>query len=109
LTGELELGLVQEINRLLAPHEWPLKEVCLEIERDKARNAFGSSIRQALAAKGGVGATDLELLLTPDRAEEPLKPGKKVEPVALAKLEELFEPEGLLASNLSSYERREPQ
>ena len=109
LAGDLELGLIQEINRLLAPHEWPVKEIFLDIEREKARNAFGSSIRQALAAKGGVGDTDLELLLTPDRPEEPLKAGKKIEPVALAKLEELFEPEGLLASNLSGYERREPQ
>jgi len=107
--GELELGLIQEINRLLGPHNWAQKDIFLEIEREKSHNAFGSSIRQALAAKGGVGETDLELLLTPDRAEEPLRGAKKIEPVAVDDLDTLFQADGLLARKLTGYETREPQ
>jgi DNA polymerase-3 subunit epsilon/ATP-dependent DNA helicase DinG len=109
LAGQLELGLVQEINRLLANHAWPLKELFAEIEVEKSRQAMGSSIRQALAAKGGVDGTDLELLLAPDRSEEPLRPGRAPKPIDPVPLVELLQPGGRFSQRLAGYEYREPQ
>ncbi len=107
--NDLELGVIQEINRLLAPHNWPLKAIFGEIEVAKSHAAFGSSIRQALAAKGGVEDTDLDLLLAPQTSEEPLKPARSCKRIDPATLVRYLEPGGLLAQKLPGYEYREPQ
>src|SRR5215472_15827281 len=104
LARDLELGLVQEINRLLAQHECSLKDVFREIEVEKSRTALGSSIRQALAAKGGMEDTDLDLLLAPDSAAEPLRPTKTPRPVDLEPLVQMLSPGGFLAEKLAGYE-----
>jgi predicted DnaQ family exonuclease/DinG family helicase len=109
LANDLELGLVQEINRLLLEHEWPLAEIFAEIEVEKSRVALGSSIRQALAAKGGLDDTDLELLLAPERREEALRPSREKKPIDVAPIEAMFGSDGLFASRLPGYEHREPQ
>lgn len=105
----LDLGLIQEINRLLANHDWPLKEIFREIEAEKSRYALGSSIRQAMAAKAGVEQTDLDLLLLPDQTEEPLRPTREINLVDPESLVELLKPGGRFAQMLPGYEYREPQ
>jgi predicted DnaQ family exonuclease/DinG family helicase len=109
LANDLELGLIQEINRLLVDRNWSLAEIFSEIEAEKSRFAFGSSIRQALAAKGGFDDTDLELLLAPDRREDALRPVRDKKLVDVAPLEAMLAPGGLFASKLPGYEYREPQ
>lgn len=106
---DLELGLIQEINRLMGPREWPLKEIFREIEAEKSRNALGSSIRQSMAAKLATEDTDLELMLAPGVEDEPLRPAKEIKPVDRDALLKLLEPGGLLARSLPGYEHREPQ
>ncbi|MGH2461154.1 MAG: exonuclease domain-containing protein, partial [Chloroflexota bacterium] len=109
IAEDLDLGLIQEINRLLAGHQWPLKSVFRDIEVSKSRNALGSSIRAAMAAKAGVDQTDLELLLAPAGSEEPLHPNRKQEPVDPEPLVEMLGPDGLFARKLPGFEHREPQ
>jgi predicted DnaQ family exonuclease/DinG family helicase len=109
MARELDLGLVQEINRLLAPHPWPLKELFQEIEAEQSRVALGSSIRQALAAKEGMEDTAIELLLAPERTEEPLRPSQTPKPVDADALVDFLSSDGPLAAKLPGFERREPQ
>jgi DNA polymerase-3 subunit epsilon/ATP-dependent DNA helicase DinG len=109
LANELELSVVQEINRLLQSQTWPLKEIFLEIEAEKSRYALGSSIRQALAAKLGPEDGELELLLAPSRTEDPLRPTRTIQPVDVDKMADALSPGGLLAKKLPGYEYRKPQ
>lgn len=109
LARDLDLGLIQEINRLLTPHQWAFKDVFREIEVEQSRNAMGSSIRQAMAAKAGLEQTDLELLLAPEGRDEPLRPSQKLTPVDADELAGLLKPGGLFAETLPDFEHREPQ
>jgi predicted DnaQ family exonuclease/DinG family helicase len=109
MAESLDLGLIQEINRLLANHPWPLKSIFRDIEVEKSRNAFGSSIRAAMAAKAGVDQTDLELLLAPERTEDPLRPKQSTETIDPEPLVEMLKPGGLFAQTLADFEYREPQ
>ncbi|HLH73133.1 MAG TPA: exonuclease domain-containing protein, partial [Chloroflexota bacterium] len=109
MAGELDLGLIQEINRLLANQDWPLKALFHQIEVEQSRNALGSSIRQAMAAKAGLEETDLELLLAPVRSEEALRPAKSLTPVDVDRLVDMLKPDGLFAQKLPGFEHREPQ
>lgn len=109
LANDLELGLVQEINRLLVDRNWALAEIFREIEVEKSRFALGASIRQVLAAKAGFDPTDLELMLAPDRREEPLRPARDKKVVDVAALEAMLAPGGLFASKLAGYEHRQVQ
>ncbi|HUX86518.1 MAG TPA: helicase C-terminal domain-containing protein [Chloroflexota bacterium] len=109
IANDLDLGLIQEINRLLANHSWPLKALFQQIESEQSRNALGSSIRQAMAAKAGLEETDLELLLAPSRGDEPIRPAKAITPIDVNHLVEMLEPGGLFAQKLPGFEHREPQ
>ena len=109
LATELDLGLIQEINRLTQNHAWPLKTLFQEIEAEKSKVALGSSHRQAWAAKVGVDDTDLDLLVAPERAAESVKPAKTLAPIDPKPLVALLEPGGLLQQKLAGYEFREPQ
>ncbi|HVB97502.1 MAG TPA: helicase C-terminal domain-containing protein [Chloroflexota bacterium] len=109
VANDLDLGLIQEINRLLANHTWPLKALFYQIEVEQSRNALGSSIRQAMAAKAGLEETDLELLLAPARGEEPVRPAKTLTPIDANHLVAMLEPGGLFAQKLPGFEHREPQ
>lgn len=109
IASELDLGLIQEINRLLNAHSWPLKDLFREIETTKSRVAMGSPIRPAMAAKLGGDDADLELLLPPEPAEEPLRPAKELMPIDGDKLARLLEPGGVMSRKFAGYEHREPQ
>lgn len=109
IAESLDLGLIQEINRLLADQDWPLKGIFRAIEVEKSRDALGTSIRAAMAAKAGVEQTDLDLLLAPAGAEEPLRPKGPPEPIDPEPLAAMLAPEGLFATKLPSFEHREPQ
>ena len=109
LAESLDLGLVQEINRLLVDHQWAFKGLFREIEIEKSRHALGTSIRAAMAAKAGTGETDLELFLAPAATEEPIRPSRPPEPIDPRPLADLLEPDGLFAQKLPGFEHREPQ
>lgn len=109
LARSLDLGVIQEINRLLANHQWPLKSIFREIEVDKSRTALGTSIRAAMAAKAGVEQTDLELLLAPPSSEESLRADREPTPIDPEPLVEMLQPGGLFARKLPGFEYREPQ
>ncbi len=101
----LDLGTIQEINRLARHIRWPLALFFQELEREKSRQAMGSSIRDQLVAKG-LG----ELGLGPDRPEvRSLKPKEQVAPLDTEALVALLEPGGTISQKLPGYEHREEQ
>jgi len=49
----MDLQVLQEINRLARKSDWSLKGIFLQVEKERARTAFvGDSIRQQLVSKG---------------------------------------------------------
>ena len=110
LARELDLSVLQEINRLVAPFDWPLKKVFREAEAVRARTAtFGASIRQQLAAKAADDDLPLEVLLLSSPAEEPLQPSAERQALDVPALAGLLGPDGLLAQRFPGYEHRPTQ
>ena len=110
VASELDLGILQEINRLTANVDWPLKLVFQEVERDKSMQAFsGVSIRQQLAAKEGLHEATLELTLLGRRGAKPLVPSRIRRPLDVEALTEVLGPKGPLAQRFPGYEYRPQQ
>ena len=108
---ELDLGVVQEINRVAAAADWPLRDLFLAVEREKSRTAFsgGSSLRTLLAAKQGMEEASLDSVLLGRELAEPLqavRPRREVDGEALAAL---LGPEGPFAAAFAGYEHRPQQ
>lgn len=107
---QLDLSVLQEINRLTAEIDWPLSVVFREIEREKSMQSFtGVSIRQQLAAKVGLHEATLELTLLGRREVKPLVPNRVRKPVDVDELAQMLEPGGLLARRFPGYEHRPQQ
>lgn len=107
---EIDLAIIQEINRLVANSTWPLKDIFLEIERRKSRTAFsGTSIRQQLAAKEGIEAAALDFAFVASEPDEPLVPKAKQTPIDKNALKAMLEPGGFFASSFPDYEYRPQQ
>ncbi|MBI2953160.1 MAG: DEAD/DEAH box helicase family protein [Chloroflexi bacterium] len=107
---ELDLSIVQEINRLVAPTTWQMKEIFREIERRKSFSAFGgSSIRQQLAAKSGLEVAALDLAFVAEEPEEPLVPASKRRPIDKLALKSMLGPDGLFSQKFDRYEHRPQQ
>ncbi len=109
IARSLDLSLIQEINRLLANHAWPLKSLFREIEIEKSKTVFETSIRASMAAKAGIEPTDLELLVAPASSDEAVQAEREPEPIDPEPLVEMLKPGGLFAQKLPGYEYREPQ
>lgn len=105
----LDLAVLQEINRLAARLDWPLKMIFQDLERVKARRSTGVSILQQLAAKGDLAETTLELLLAADREPEAVAPVETPRPIPTDELVGWLEPGGLFARAFPGYEHRPPQ
>ena len=107
---ELDLSVLQEINRVAATSDWPLSDLFLAVEREKTRTAFtGTSIRQAWAAKGGLEEASLDLVLLSREPVEELEPVQPKREVSGEELAQLLGPNGPFASSFSGYEHRPQQ
>ncbi|MFQ5873665.1 MAG: helicase C-terminal domain-containing protein [Dehalococcoidia bacterium] len=104
---QLDLGVIQEINRLAARSDWPLRYIFHEVEKERARSAFTGTIRQQLMAKGGEDI--LGFILSKGRVEEPLRPSPRREPLDVKALSEMLEEEGFFARCFPNYEYRPQQ
>ena len=107
---ELDLSVLQEINKLVAKTNWALKPIFLEVERRKSRAAFGgTSIRQQLAAKAGLVEAALDFSYLGDANNEPLSPTSTRQPLDVDALERMLAAGGLLATSFPGFESRPEQ
>ena len=108
---ELDLGVVQEINRVAATADWPLRDVFQAVEHEQSRTAFtgGSSLRQLLAAKQSLEEASLDTVLVLDAPAEPLEPVRPKRPVDVDALAAVLGPDGEFARTLPGYENRPQQ
>ena len=105
----LDLAVLQEINRTGARSDWPLKQVFIDLERDRVRTAFTSSIREQLRAKGYLDEASLGLVLDRKEQAEPLEAAQELVPVDEEELADILSPGGLLSKRLDGYEDRPQQ
>jgi DNA polymerase-3 subunit epsilon/ATP-dependent DNA helicase DinG len=106
--SKLDLSVIQEINRLAAHVEWPLRQVFRDLERTKARSAFVGSIGQQLLAKGALdGEGSLSLFSREDRP--PLQPSPERKPLDVDGLAAMLEEGGAFAQDFPGYEYRPQQ
>lgn len=108
--NQLDLSIIQELNRAAAHSQWPLRQVFQDVERSRARHAFSGSIGQQLMAKGALdGRGSVDLLFDDGKKVEPLQPSEQPEPVDEAALTALLEKDGLVARAFPGYEYRPQQ
>ncbi len=106
--SKLDLSVIQEINRLAARIDWPLRQVFRDLERTKARSAFAGSIGQQLLAKGALdGEGSLSLFARED--SRPLKPSPERKPLDEDGLAAMLEEGGVFAQDFAGYEYRPQQ
>jgi len=106
--SKLDLSVIQEINRLAAHIEWPLRQVFRDLERTKARSAFMGSIGQQLLAKGTLdGEGSLGLFRREDTP--PLQPSPERKPLDVDGLAAMLEGGGAFARDFPGYEYRPQQ
>ncbi|MCL5960357.1 MAG: exonuclease domain-containing protein [Chloroflexi bacterium] len=107
---ELDLSVLQEINRLVGKTKWALKPIFLDLERRKSRTAFsGTSIRQQLAAKAGLGEGALDFSFLGEANRATLTPSAKRQRIEAGEIEEMMSPGGKLASRFAGFEPRPQQ
>ena len=106
---DLDLETVQEINRAAARTDWPLRRLFQDIEREKVRYGFASSIREQLRAKGGLDQETLGLAAAGTPWEAPLTPSPTRRPINTAALAVMLEEGGLLSRAFPGYEHRPEQ
>ena len=108
--NRLNLAIIQEIARLGVRNHWPSALFFQDVERERARTAFSSSIGQQLLAKGVLdGRGSGQLLYQREQTEHPLQPAahpRVVDGIALAAM---LDEGGLFASQFPGYEHRPPQ
>lgn len=108
--GQLDLSIIQEINRTAARSQWPLLQVFRDLEQSRVHGAFARSIGQQLTAKGALnGRGPIGLLFQDEKKTEPLRPREQPEPVDVATLTGFLEEGGLLARAFPGYEYRSQQ
>jgi len=110
---EMDLGILQEVNRLAARNPaaraWGPRTFFQHVERRRVRTAFESPIAAQLRAQG-VGAADSVgfFLVGEDRAPG-LKPVETRTPLDVAALEALIAPGGPFARGFPGFEHRPEQ
>lgn len=106
----LDLGVVQEVNRVASAADWPLRDLFAAVEREKARSAFtGSSLRQAWAAKGGLEEASLDMVLLSREPVEELTPSAVRHDLPVEETAALLGPTGPFAEQFPGYEHRPQQ
>ena len=106
--SKLDLSVIQEINRLAARVNWPLRQVFRDLERTKARTAFVGSIGQQLLAKGALDGEGSLSLLT-RKEERPLQPSPERKPLDVDRLAAMLKEDGIFAQAFAGYEYRPQQ
>jgi len=106
---QMDLAALQEINRMATHSRWPLRQFFLDLERERARTAFASNIREQLVAKGKLDEASLGLVL--DRREhlEPLRPAETRALLDEDELTAMLSPGGLFSERFPGYEHRPQQ
>jgi len=108
--NRLSLNTIQEISRLGARSRWPLAQFFRDIERERSRTFFTSSIGQQLLAKGVLdGWGSAPLLYQRERAESPLQPAAQPRALDVEALVRMLEEGGLFARKFPGYEHRPQQ
>ena len=107
--ARLDSNTIDEINRLAKNSDWPLRQLFLDLQRQKTRMAFTGTIRDQLAAKGVLAEDVSGPIFTPSLERTPLEPSLEPEPLDLAWLSNMFEEGGLIAQGFAGYEYRPQQ
>lgn len=106
---ELDLAVLQEINRAATRSHWPLREFFRDLERERARTAFTGTVREQLRAKGSLDSAALGLVLDRREQAEPLRPTATKHSLDEDGLVAMLSPGGLLAQDFPGYEHRPQQ
>ena len=107
--SQLDIKSIQEINKLARRSDWPLRQLFLDLESQKARTAFTGSIREQLAAKGVLTDEMPGPIFADARGRKPLEPSLEIEPLDIASLSAMFDQGGLVAQRFVGYEYRPQQ
>ena len=106
---EMDLEVLQEINRVAARSEWPLRHIFRDLERERARTAETGTIRQQLLEKGLLDRAGMGLVLSRRPREDPLRPTNNKTPLDAEALAALLGPDGPFAKSFPGYEYRSQQ
>jgi len=106
---QMDLAVLQEINRVAARSSWPPKPFFRDLERERARTAFTSTVREQLRSKGDLGHAALGLVLNRRDTTESLRPAESKQLLDEQELTALLAPGGLLAERFPGYEYRPQQ
>ncbi len=107
--SQLDIKTIQEINQLAKRSDWPLRQVFLDLEAQRARTAFTGTIREQLAGKGALDEAMPGPIFAPTWERQPLEPSLEIEPLDTASLRAMFEEGGLVAQQFAGYEYRPQQ
>jgi len=106
---QMDLAVLQEINRTASKSEWPLKQLFLDLERELARTVFTSSVREQLLAKGNLDGAALGLVIDRREQVEALRPTDTKVLLDEQELVAMLSPDGWLAQRFPGYEHRPQQ
>jgi len=108
--NRLSLATIQEIGRLGARKYWPAAQFFQDVERERSRTIFTSSIGQQLLAKGVLnGQGSAQLLYQRERAEPPLQPVAQPRALDVETLAGTLDEGSLFARQFPGYEHRPQQ
>nr|MBC7244869.1 hypothetical protein [Chloroflexota bacterium] len=106
---QMDLAVLQEINRTAARSYWPLRQFFLDLEHERVHTAFASNIREQLLAKGSLDSDTLGLVLDRREQPEPLRPSASKSLLDEQELVAILSPGGLLSQRFQGYEHRPQQ
>ncbi|MDI7277429.1 MAG: exonuclease domain-containing protein, partial [Anaerolineae bacterium] len=106
---EMDLEVLQEINRLAARSNWALRHIFRDLERQRAQTASAGTIRQQLLEKGLLDGAAMGLVLGSRPREEPLRASSSPSRLDVEALCALLAPGGPFAQSFPGYEHRPQQ
>ncbi|HOG46921.1 MAG TPA: exonuclease domain-containing protein, partial [Anaerolineae bacterium] len=106
---EMDLEVLQEINRLASRSEWSLRHIFRELERARARTASAGTIRAQLLEKGVLDKAAMGLVLGRRPQEPALRPSSTAVRVDSRAMAALLAPSGPFARQFPGYEHRPQQ
>ena len=106
---DMDLSILQEINRAAGQTHWPAQHFFRELERERARTAFAGAVREQLRAKGELDADSMGLVLGRRERFEPLRPSPSKVLLEEDTLAAMLEPGSSFAASFPGYEHRPQQ
>jgi len=106
---QMDLAVLQAINRVAANSHWPLRQFFRDLEREQARTASIGNIREQLLGKGDLDSAALGLVMDRREQLEPLCPTATINLLDERTLVAMLSPGGLLAERFAGYEYRPQQ